>query len=190
MSVVNHKYKYLFMHEPYTGGRSIEHALMQQEGSENFNGKHHLSVSEMLEDWITEEEFDTYLKFRVVRNPLDWLVTCWIINDAKRTPFYQWATTKGIGFTTHGTLFWRYFFNVDYQLRFEEDLMLQVNALMLLVGAPMIELEHKGKTKDKPHWRNLLSNQQIDRLMDIYPDVETHGYRMAIEWEKHYARPA
>lgn len=149
---------------------------MQHEGSHNFNGKHHISTIEMIDDWLTDREFDDYLKFRVVRNPIDWLVTCWIINDAKQTSFYKWATTKGLGFMTYGTLFWRYHHQTDYNLRFEDDLTLQINSLMLIRRAPTITLEHRGKTKDKPRWQDILSSQQIERLTEFYPDTTELNY--------------
>ncbi len=176
MSVVNHNHRYIFMHEPHTGGRSIENALMEQhEGSQNFNGDHHISAVQMIDnEWVTKEQFDTYFKFRIIRSPYDWLVTCWMRN-AKDAVFSKWIFNIGLGFTTNGTLFWRYQDQVNYNVRFE---LLDENLeyILKIYNIPPVTLKHIGRTENKPDWHTLLTVSQAKQLEEFYPDINAFGY--------------
>jgi hypothetical protein len=124
MSVINHNYGYIFCHEPHTGGRAVEQALMQHEGSHNFNGETHISPVKMSDaGWVSPENYNKYTKFRVIRNPYDWLMTGWFVYNKCRDMFFDWAMTGGLGKMTHvpfslfgpvPTLFWRYYGAVDW----------------------------------------------------------------------------
>lgn len=178
MSVINHKYEYIFMHCPHTGGRSIEVALMEHEGSRNFNGHHHITTAAMFElGWVTHQQFETYKKFRVVRDPHDWLVTCWLRNDRQGMPFHKWVTKAGLNFMQQHTLFWRYE-EADYTLKCEDNLLDRLNDYLNGVcAAPAIDvLPHIGKTESKPDWRDLLTVSQAEQLEDLYPDIYLYGY--------------
>ncbi len=177
MSVVNHKYRYIFMHEPHAGGRAIEKALMSHEGSQNFNGEHHINVIKMIDrEWVTEEQFDTYFKFRVIRNPYDWLVTCWIHTDPhQKQKFDAWVMTKGLGFTATSTLFCRYDREADMNVRFE-NLEENLHFTFLSYDIPPVALQKVGVTQDKPHWSDLLTVNQAKQLGEWYPDIKRFGY--------------
>jgi len=176
MSVVNHKHHYIFCHEPHTGGRAIEAALMSQhEGSQNFNGDHHISVTQMLDGGcVTAKQFDTYWKFRVVRNPYDWLVTCWLRNS-KHTTFKTWVFNKGLKHKKRETLFWRYHERTNFNLAFE-NLEQNLNHRFLINNIPFVALDKVGVTENKPDWRTLLTVAQAKQLEVLYPDIHKYGY--------------
>lgn len=181
MSVVNHIHEYLFCHQPHTGGRSIEAALMQHEGSMNFNGIHHIPVEQMLsEKWLTERQFEVYHKFRVIRNPYNVLVTYWMTNHKTETPFYEWVTTDGPEQTLkHGTMFWRYEGHTDAHIWFD-DLQSGLDQHLEHCGAPLIQLQVIGKTPGKPDWQDLLTVSQAKHLEQLYPDIQRYGYGLKI----------
>ena len=184
MCVLNHKYEYIFCHEPHTAGRSIEAALMQHEGSQNFNGKTHILPGEMIDQgWVTEEQFDTYTKFRVIRNPYDWLVTCWLTHTGERTreftPFYDWACLMGPNFISHGTFFWRYNDYDTYDFAYEK-LADWDSFLKWQIKAPVVPLGHIGKTPNKPDWRDLLTINQAKHLDELYDDIDYYDYSLFI----------
>jgi len=178
MSVVNHTHEYIFMHEPHTGGRAIEAALMQHEGSINFNGHHHISVEKMLSDsWVTEKQLEVYHKFRVIRNPYDWLVTYWMRNCGPAMPFQEWVINCADQVLNHGTMFWRYTYWVDEYLRYE-DLQGGLNVNLERCGANPVQLRLIGKTVDKPDWRDLLTVSQAKHLEELYPDIRRYRYNL------------
>lgn len=172
MSVVNHEWQFIFLHEPHTGGRAIEKALMTLPTSCNFNGEHHILVDDMIDKgFVAPKQFDEYKKFRVIRNPYDWLVTCWTQNDKRRKPFYDWAITSGLSFMQGGTLFWRYNTYADYEICFER----LKNDLFYTLGF-QVPLDVIGTTENKPHWSDLLTVRQAKHLADLYSDIHTYGY--------------
>lgn len=181
MCVLNHKYGYIFCHEPHTAGRSIEAALMQHEDSHNFNGKTHILPAEMIDlGWVTEYQLDTYTKFRVIRNPYDWLVTCWLTHTTERTreftPFYGWAVLLGPNFISRGTLFWRYKEAATRGLDYENLLGDLDSFLVWECYAPPVKLEHTGVTPNKPDWRDILTITQAKHLEELYPDIQFYDY--------------
>lgn len=174
MSVVNFKYRYIFFHEPHVGGRSITKALMQHELSDNFNGDHHLSASNMIHGgYVTPEQFHRFTKFRFVRDPLDYLITAWLVYNKKRTDFWTWVNGPGLTHMLNGTLFWRYDQCADYDLRYE-SLQADLNKVLEDCGAPLAELSHVGKTKDKENFPSHLYS--LHRLRELYPDFDRFGY--------------
>lgn len=179
MSVINHIHEYLFLHQPHTAGRAIEAALMRHEGSENFNGIHHISVEQMLsEGWLTERQLEVYHKFRVIRNPYDVLVTYWITNHQSKIPFHEWVVTNGPEQTLkHGTMFWRYEGHTNAYIWFE-DLQEGLNRQLGHCGALPVQLQIIGKTVGKPDWRDLLTVSQAKHLETLYPDIKHYGYNL------------
>lgn len=82
--MLNHQYKFLFIHIGKTGGTSIE-KLFIPEANINFNSvanKHHT-----LERYSKEfpNETANYFKFTFMRNPFDWLVSR-----------YFWSRSQGL----------------------------------------------------------------------------------------------
>lgn len=149
---------------------------MSHEGSQNFNGEHHIDSIKMIDrEWVTEKQFDEYRKFRVIRNPYDWLVTAWMCNDNSKIKFPVWARTKGLGLMTNGTLFWRYQEQVDQNLRYEN---LQDELNQCLQDVPTVRLGVVGKTVDKPKWDEIITVSEAKQLEKFYPDINSFGYNL------------
>src|SRR3989338_5883908 len=88
---IYHKHRLIHVHIPKTGGTSIEKYLghkfnIKQSYPEFLWGRdqekkvimHHLNCQQILE-YVDRGVFDSYLKFAIVRNPYDRLVSeyCW-----------------------------------------------------------------------------------------------------------------
>lgn len=182
MAVVNHKYGYIFLHEPHTGGRAMEAALMSHEGSHNCNGNHHATLKDIIcNEYATREQCAEYKLFRVIRHPLDWLTTAWVTHTKRRVPFVVWVFTDGkfqmqdTPMHEYKTLFWRHAWPTVRKLRYE-TLQMELLDVLQCVGAPPVYLEKIGVTKDKPNWRDLLTVQQAQQLRNIYTDFDLHRY--------------
>ena len=69
--MINHQYKFLFIHVPRTGGTSIESFFNAQQTSQS---RKHWSLN----DWekeLSHDVFASYFKFSYVRNPWDSMIS-------------------------------------------------------------------------------------------------------------------
>ena len=69
--MINHNFKFIFIHIPRTGGTSLEEQF-------NFNEKVENNKHWSLEDWkqsLDQTTFNTYLKFTFIRNPWDIIIS-------------------------------------------------------------------------------------------------------------------
>lgn len=179
MCVVNHKHEYIFMHESHTGGRTVRDVLVNaHEGCEHFNGGHHISVENMVaEGHVTQAQFDSYYKFCFVRNPYEWLVTCWIATNRKQVPFGDFVVNHSVHRVKNGTLFWRYQPHVNRTFRYEHlksDLTSFLRRIDPDCRVPTLPVH--GKIHDKPCWSQLLTVSEAQALECLYPDVARYGY--------------
>ena len=143
---------------------------MTHEGSENFNGDHHVLVEHM------DIDVDGYTKFRVIRNPYTWLVTCWLRNNPKSN-FSQWILSAAYTFQQQGTLFWRYKNQADIEIRFES---LCLDEVLTVCKAPLVKLGKIGVTNNKPKWEELLTVASAKQLEQLFKDVTKYGYSIFI----------
>lgn len=67
--IINHNYKFIFVHIHKTAGTSIKEALLKLDGS-SMLAYHHTHLS-----WIDYSRYNDYYKFCFVRNPWDRLVS-------------------------------------------------------------------------------------------------------------------
>lgn len=93
--VINHKYKFLFVHIHKTGGSSIRNSLLELEGSE-FYAHHHTHLK-----WINYNNFNSYYKFCFVRNPWDRLVSwyCGILKLRTNNNFQRYIKSYSSNFS-------------------------------------------------------------------------------------------
>ena len=146
---------------------------MRMYGSHNFNGEHHILVDKILENkWVTEKQFYNYYKFRFVRDPRDWLVTCWITAGSPGK-FVNWVFTTGPKIMQGGTLFWRYNNPNIRTLFIDRD---GFNFVKSVLDLPVSDLPRLGKIDNKPDWKDLLTVNQAHQLIDIFPDIERYQY--------------
>lgn len=180
MSVLNHKHKFIFMHEPHCGGRSYERVLMAYEGSHNFNGEHHIPISKMIDrEWVTADQFDEYYKFRFIRNPYDWLVTCWLSAAYRHTSLNDWVFEGGLKYIKSDTLFWRYHGVVNNTLFLDKEGLEVLNVLFKNRGIPTIKsLPRVGESKDKPNWRLRFTIKEAIEIEKVYKDIARYNYKV------------
>ena len=81
--MISHKYKCIFLHKGRTGGTSIEHSfnkLME-------NKEKHLTQSLAREEY--KDNWNDYFIFTTVRNPYDWMVSCYFHNKQINHEWFQ-----------------------------------------------------------------------------------------------------
>lgn len=71
--MINHKYKFIFLHIPRTGGTSIEYAICNKDWFNVHAPSKHLTAH--IAKKIYAEYWDEYFKFSFVRNPWDRMVS-------------------------------------------------------------------------------------------------------------------
>lgn len=104
--MISHDHKVIFVHIPKTGGQSVEHMFLDDLGltweerealllrpnrdrSLGPNRLAHLYADEYVTcGHVTQEQFDSYFKFAVVRNPYDRIVSEYLYRF-QTTPFWR-----------------------------------------------------------------------------------------------------
>lgn len=101
--IISHKYKFIFIHVPKTGGTSISDALKEScslvyparilteneinkfgiDGKFEGTWSHHLPA-EQLKKVVGEQKWNTYFKFGFIRNPFDLLVSEYFFMKEKK----------------------------------------------------------------------------------------------------------
>jgi len=157
---------------------------MQHEGSHNCNGEHHISVPSMLtKGFITQDQLEAYTTFRVVRHPLDWLMTCWLrVRQPHQTlTFWDWLQHYGklqmMESPKGRTLFWRYQGHAFETFNLEGITPDLTMYLTRYTGCPQFTVGTVGKTEDKPNWRDVLTVTQHWQAIQMYPDIQYYGYK-------------
>lgn len=109
--MISHRHKVIFIHIPKTGGQSVEHlflddlglrwdereALLLRPNQDRSLGPRrlaHLYADEYVRNGhLTQEQFDSYFKFAVVRNPYDRIVSEYLYRFQK-TPFWKTPSAR------------------------------------------------------------------------------------------------
>lgn len=171
MAVLNRKYGYLFLAEPYCASRAIGIALAQQEGSEVLDTWVHNPLRKLVEEGFVAYH-DPLYKFSVVRNPADLLVTKYHhLTGWHKQGFQRFLESEFREPTTlfmHGN-------DADKTLRYEH-LESQLNDLLTDRGAPTVSLTVVGKTETKQAWRSYYPDEVLRRMVERLPDFKTYGY--------------
>ena len=185
--MINHQYKFLFIHIPRTSGSSIEYQFSYKEGQEK--NKHW-----NLNDWknhLNSNDFDSYFKFTFVRNPWDILISKYVTS---------WYSLKGrgpsIGYKSGKTL--KYFLDhyepvahehgdsllsyfdpkqMDFIARFEnrnKDLKYISNKIGFNIDTNTKRRDHRHKK----HYTEYYDDETREIVAERYAkDIEYFGYK-------------
>ncbi len=188
MCMISHKYKFIFIHIPKTGGSSIRQSLSaiaprQDRAALNRFGAH-ITATDMKKR-VRPEVWDTYFKFAFVRNPYDRLVSLWYyvrrIRPRIRNPgnwieayMRKYPTITSLlanpSFSTT-RLQWEYVYDehenlqVDYVGRFER-LALDWNYVLGRINIPQISLRYQKKSHHK-QFRYYYNPQSIATVTEL-----------------------
>ena len=89
--MISHSNRFIFVHVPKTGGTSIERTIQKYgtclQGKRNFDSIYYKHITANSLKILLGDEFDTYFKFTVVRNPWDWIVSNYEYNRGVHRPY-------------------------------------------------------------------------------------------------------
>lgn len=107
--MINHKYKFIFIHIPRTGGSSIEYALCNRNWWKTHPPSKHLTAH--IAKKIYAPYWDDYFKFSFVRNPWDRMVS-----------MLRYGSFYGLSLGSRGEICTDAYFNkfkkIEYDYRF------------------------------------------------------------------------
>lgn len=180
MAIVNTKYKFIFLFEPHTASRSTRTALKTLEGSKEI-GDHHITIHKMNRRNMLSKREKDYPTISAIRNPFDHIVTHYFCSDGGRRTFKEWVS----GYLNNYSEIFRHA-DSDYFIRYEA-LPDSLNGILKEMNAPEVELPYIGKTKHKPDWKSMYSDE-VRRLVEINL-TNMYGYGFDNDyWEVSYGR--
>jgi predicted RNase H-like HicB family nuclease len=171
MAIVNRKYGYLFLAEPYCASRAMSAALAEQEGSEVLDTWVHNRFPTLVELGFVKYH-EPLFKFSVIRNPADFLVTKylnlsgWHANGFKAFLRAQLMSDQPLFMHAN---------DVDKTLRYEY-LESHLNELLEFLGAPPVTLPVIGKTEDKKYWASYYTPEDLAYIREHIPEFRIYGY--------------
>lgn len=188
--MIDHQYKFIFIHISKTGGTSIEHALnpnvpldkpsiSDATGNTRFIGKHWSAKRYKREH---SDEYKNYFTFAFVRNPWDRMLSNYKflkLIDWIDCSFDEWITNPTWGFDAYsyegmicdnsGLII------VDYIGKFE-TLQQDFNIVCDKIGISQQQLPHTNKTKHK-HYTEYYDDETREIVAEKYKkDIEYFGY--------------
>jgi len=111
--LIGHSHRFAFIHVPKTGGTSIEEVLRGEgivlQGPGNLDSVCYKHATAAAMRRMLGEEFATYYRFSVIRNPLDWAVSNYAFNRGLARPWVigtsyrlsgrvpEWAADQAFG---------------------------------------------------------------------------------------------
>ena len=201
--MINHKYKFIFIHIPKTGGTSIEQVFYSKSNKTDVPCKHY--TLKMLErgNLVPKD----YFKFSFVRNPWDMTVSQyhfmwkssypWPIHWRKehkefaKLSFEEWVLHPSFQFSTirsidiignrhHDGTFLGWIMgnklNIDFIGKFE-NLQQDFDIICDKIGIPPKKLPHENKTKHKDY-REYYDEETKQIVGEKYAkDIEYFGYK-------------
>lgn len=172
--MINHKYKFIFVHIIKTGGTSIE---------KFFRGrKDHKSASKIKKQ-LGENIWNEYFKFTFVRNPFEKIVSQyhynrhkWGLKDSTFKEYVKtWSDGQKISTFPQLNLFY-----IDEKLDFIgrfENFQEDFNIVCDKIGIPQQQLPHKNKSKHK-HYTEYYDEETKQIVAEKYAkDIEYFGYK-------------
>lgn len=174
MAVLNVKYNYLFLSEPYCASRAIEGALLKQDGSWNADTWTHETKDKLI-DLRPEIGRHPFFTFSVVRHPADLLVTRYHHLTGWHSKGFKAFLEYIIANPPESRSMYAHAGSTDQTVKYE-NLSGHLNALLDSLNAPPVDLEVVGKTKEKGYWREYYTPLEMDRLRETFTDFEVYGY--------------
>ena len=186
--MINHKYEFIFIHQPRTGGTSIEKCFIDNADKVDVEYKHH-HVWFYFEN--LREYFDDYFKFSFIRNPWDRLVSAYYYfkTDFNFT-FEEFIEKIGNKEPLLGTITYRDYaikssfdkiqikenIVVDFIGRFEK-LQEDFDYVCEQIGVKSIKLPHVKKTEHK-HYTEYYNDEMVKIVEDVYiSDITRFDYK-------------
>lgn len=189
---VFHGSKTIFVHIPKTGGQAIEEYYLAKEGVKfaereaHYNVMPHLFPGEYVPyGWCTREEWNTYDKFSVVRNPWARCVSTYkhfaskfIVSDKPVSltfnEFLRRYCRAGWDFRRHGDPQWRFLQGLKGEvLRYEE------------LNKHFANLPKRNVNSDRTDYRQFYDRTTRKLIQDVYArDIELLGYTFDDEAER------
>lgn len=188
--MIDHKYKFIFIHLPSTGGTSIEHCF--NESAEPFTSalqdftppyicneaeKH---ISPLIAKEIYSEYWHEYFKFSFVRNPWDWLASLWHKGCRRRrgVSFPQWLLNPTLAPHEKQNVF-----NLKNELsemnfigRFE-NLQQDFNFVCHTINRAPTQLPHK-KSSNRKHYSQYYNEKTCEIVAKMHAkDIDFFGYK-------------
>lgn len=199
--MISHKHKVIFLHIPKCAGTSINQLLSD---NKNFNYllpdyeylygwcpkrkifMQHATVQELIElELISNDIWDNYYKFTIVRNPWDRIVSSynWIKNnlnlDGSLTDFLFLKNSFSLISDLNPSFYRADHLKTQSEFIFHEDYHLDAIFNFKDIGSinfkelfncKNFELKHHKKSKSKKHYSSYYTNTQIDIVNEIYSD--------------------
>jgi hypothetical protein len=191
--MISHKYKFIFVHAGRTGGSSFERMAeigvtadkrSRHMGNTDFPEKH--------EDFqyyrdTYHEEFASYFKFTIVRNPFDRVVSAWlwrtqVVKDIRPCTLKQFVLTRprsstyAAKYSLAGYSLRESVRQFDYIGRFE-DLSGTYQYLCKKLGVPCAAIPHTNQTSFERHW-DYYDQDTLELVQNLYrEDIELFDYR-------------
>ena len=173
-------HKLIFIHIIKTAGSSIER-LYESSESDHRTAQSYLSK-------LGKEEYDSYFKFTIVRNPWDKMVSQYFFNGHKWTPegtsFKEYIRMFGNGtqVSTFSPFHLPYISDingniiVDY-IGYFEKLQESFDIVCHEVGLPIVKLPHHKKSKHQDY-RELYDDESKDIVFRRFKkEIEMFGYQ-------------
>ena len=193
--MINHKYKFLFIHIPKTSGRSIEICLNntcgRDDNARRFNGPNKLlrNPHRTLDSYYriyTKQKLKNYFKFTLIRNPFDRMVSEYFYSKRRRLTktrdFKTFVMNNEIdthSYSMHNAPQIDFFINsarVDYIGRFE-NLEEDFNIICDKIGIDRQQLPHTNKTNHK-HYTEYYDDETRAIVTKRYArDIECFDYK-------------
>ena len=175
--MISHIYKCIFLHKGRTGGTSIEKSF----GCLMEGDKKHLTQSQSREEY--KEYWDTYFKFTIVRNPLDWMVSCYHHNKQVNSDFFLERFGKDITKMSYedyiewskdvpnlSNSFLDNPDELDYIINFE-NLQKGFDIVCESIGKSKSTLEKIESSNHKPYMEYYTNQEMINYVEDKYGNI-------------------